>query len=332
MATLLHGIGPFPGDGGLTALAAYDFPGLGEQRAGAGGVTAIAATRDGKAIFLCREERTLAYLPTRVGIPAYYPLVPAPLPDRVRAVLMDLDGTSVRSERFWVYVIERVVARLLGDAGFRFTAADLPYVSGFSVSEHLEYCLRAYCAGVADATLARAVDLYHAITDEEMDAIAAGRGRQEAFTPAPGLKDVLLNLKSRGVKLGLVTSGLHRKAWPEILSAFRALGLGDPLAFYDSIVTAGVAIGRGQAGTLGELQAKPHPWLYAEALLPLGVPPEEAIGIEDSGAGVLAVRLAGVAAVGVADGNIVAGGAAPLCAAMAPDLRTVWERVLAARV
>jgi hypothetical protein len=47
---------------------------------------------------------------------------------------------------------------------------------------------------------------------------------------------------------------------------------------------------------------------------------------------VLAIRLAGIAAVGVVDGNIVAGGAAPLCAAMVVDLRTVWERVLAGRV
>jgi beta-phosphoglucomutase-like phosphatase (HAD superfamily) len=146
------------------------------------------------------------------------------------------------------------------------------------------------------------------------------------------LKEFLLTLKERGVKIGLVTSGLYRKAWPEILSAFHTLDLGDPLTFYDAIVTAGVSIGRGHAGTLGELQAKPHPWLYAEALMPLGVPPSEAIGIEDSSAGVLAIRLAGIAAVGVVDGNIVAGGAAPLCAAMVVDLRTVWERVLAGRV
>ena len=72
-----------------------------------------------------------------------------------------------------------------------------------------------------------------------MAEIVAGRGRDDAFEPAPGLKDFLLELKGRGIKIGLVTSGLHEKAWPEILAAFRQLGMGDPLDFYDAIITAG---------------------------------------------------------------------------------------------
>ena len=30
-------------------------------------------------------------------------------------------------------------------------------------------------------------------------------------------------LKSRGVKIGVVTSGLYEKAWPELVSAFRTI-------------------------------------------------------------------------------------------------------------
>jgi len=323
----IHGIGLITPSEGMRPLAAYDFPGLGALRGGEDGVTGIAETRDGKAVFFSRGEQTLAYLPSNVGIPAYYPLRPAPLPRRVRAVLMDLDGTSVRSEGFWVYIIERVTARLLGDDAFRFTEADLPYVSGFSVSEHLEYCLRAYCSGTG-ATLEQARRCYFEITDYEMAEIQAGRGRLDAFTPAPGLRDFLLNLKERGVKIGLVTSGLHQKAWPEIAGAFNIMGLGDPLRFYDSIITAGTPIRTGQAGTLGEQQAKPHPWLYSEALPPLGIPPEETVGIEDSSAGIIAIRLAGVAALGIDDGNIRAGGAAPLCAAMKSGLAEIWDEIL----
>ena len=63
-------------------------------------------------------------------------------------------------------------------------------------------------------------------------------------------------------------------------------------------------------------------------MMPFGVPAQETIGIEDSSAGVLAIRLAGVCALGVADGNIVAGGAAPFCAAIKPDLRAIWEEIL----
>ncbi|MHB9130963.1 MAG: HAD family hydrolase [Armatimonadota bacterium] len=327
----IYGIGPIPDDGSMIFLLSYTFPGLGERHVGRDGVTGIAMTRDGKAVFLCCGEQTLTYLPTKIGIPAYYPLAPNPLPDRVRAVLMDLDGTSVHSEEFWIYIIERTTARLLDDPAFRFTPADFPYVSGFSVSEHLEYCLRTYCGHCPDATLELARRYYFEITEQEMADILAGRGRKNAFTPAPWLKEFLLQLKERGVKIGLVTSGLYQKAWPEIVSAFEVMELGDPLTFYDSIVTAGFTIKAGQAGTLGEQQAKPHPWLYSEVLMPLGVPASEAIGIEDSSAGVISIRLAGIAAIGVEDGNITAGGEAPLCAAIKPDLRAIWEDILAER-
>jgi beta-phosphoglucomutase len=115
-----------------------------------------------------------------------------------------------------------------------------------------------------------------------------------------------------------VTSGLHEKAWPEILSAFRTLGLGDPLEFYDAIITAGYPMQKGVgAGTLGELSPKPHPWLYAEtARVGLGIPFERrhrVIGIEDSGAGVCSIRLAGFAAIGFGGGNIDQSGTSALC-------------------
>ncbi len=42
------------------------------------------------------------------------------------------------------------------------------------------------------------------------------------------------------------------------------LGMGDPRDFYDAIITAGFPLRKGEAGTLGELSPKPHPWLYAE--------------------------------------------------------------------
>jgi beta-phosphoglucomutase-like phosphatase (HAD superfamily) len=148
--------------------------------------------------------------------------------------------------------------------------------------------------------------------EREMDLIL-NSGKTGAFTPVAGVRDFLLFLKSRNIRIGLVTSGLFEKAWPEIVSAFNDLGLGDPEDFYDSIVTAGVRIGRGKAGTLGELEAKPHPWLYAESgIVGLGIPAEDSdtvIGIEDSGAGVCSVRLAGYRTVGLGGGNIRQSGA-----------------------
>jgi hypothetical protein len=80
----IHGIGTITPEGGMEALEAFDFPGLGALRVGQDGVTGIAQTRDGKAVFCSRGGQTLAYLPSNVGIPSYYPLRPAPLPARTR--------------------------------------------------------------------------------------------------------------------------------------------------------------------------------------------------------------------------------------------------------
>lgn len=308
----------FPG--GRDGLLAIPAGGDGRFQAGSGGVREILATRDEKVEFVCGESGCWAYVRSKMGYPALYPLLPADIRRPVKAVLMDLDGTTVRSESFWVWIIERTTARMLGNESFRLEAADAPFVSGHSVSEHLKYCLRKYCPS---GTVEEARRIYFEITDREMRAIMNGGGKTDAFTPSPGIREFLLELKARGIKIGLVTSGLYEKAWPEILSAFRQLDLGDPKDFYDAIITAGSAIRKGEVGTLGELEAKPHPWLYAEAArVGLGIDfadRESVVGIEDSGAGVVSIRLAGFAAIGIADGNIAESGTAGLCSRMCAD-------------
>jgi beta-phosphoglucomutase-like phosphatase (HAD superfamily) len=284
----------------------------GVHKPGKNGVTHVVATGDRKVELIGFKENTIALVNSELGYPAYYPLRQTDLKRPVKAVLMDLDGTTVRSEEFWIWIIERTVASLLEKAEFHFVPEDIPYVSGHSVSEHLMYCIEKYApkAGLEDA---RTHYMRH--TDREMELILAGKGRPNAFTPSPGIKEFLLELKKLGIKLALVTSGLYRKAYPEILSAFETLELGNPEDFYDCIVTAGYSLGQGRAGTMGELNAKPHPWLYAEACrVGLGIEDRESvIGIEDSGAGVCAVRLAGYYTVGISGGNIRESGTRGMC-------------------
>jgi beta-phosphoglucomutase-like phosphatase (HAD superfamily) len=293
---------------------------------GVDGVTAVAATGDGKVEFVAFERHTLACVRSAMGHPAYYPVLPVSTTAPVRALLMDLDGTSVRSEGFWVWIIQRSVSSLLGDPGFELEDEDLPYVSGHSVSEHLQYCVGKYCP---DRTVEQARDWYYRHTEREMAAILKGEGRCDAFEPTPGLKPFLLELRRRGILIALVTSGLHQKAWPEIVSAFRQLDMGDPAAFYDAIVTAGTAIRRGRPGTLGELSPKPHPWLYAEACrvgLGLGVADRgHVLGLEDSGAGVCSIRLAGYAPLGLDGGNIDDSGTRALCHGWVTSLEQVVD-------
>jgi beta-phosphoglucomutase len=320
----LPGLGPLDAADMVTLDATSD----GRFRVGADGVERIVTPSDRRVEFVAFAAHTLAHVRSLLGYDAYYPVHDVRIDRPVKAVLMDLDGTTVHSEAFWVWLIEKTTASLLGSSSFTLEEADLPFVSGFGTSEHLEYCIRKYCPG---KTVEEARAQYFRHTHHEMAEVLAGRGRANAFVPAPGLKDFLLALKARGIRIAVVTSGLHEKAWPELVAAFRTMGLGDPRAFYDAIITAGFPIRGGEPGTIGELAPKPHPWLYAEACrLGLGIPFEErhqVIGIEDSGAGVCAIRLAGFATIGMAGGNIVEAGTRSLCERMCGSFDEVLQLV-----
>jgi len=284
----------------------------------------IFTSKDKKIEIIEMDSQQYVHVKSSMGYPAIYPLHDAKIEKPIEAVLMDLDGTSVKSEGFWISIIQASMARLMGKPKFEFENEDIKHVSGHSVSEHLQYCINKYCP---EKSVEDARELYYFITDYEMNEILEGRGREGAFTPVDGLKDFLLELKSKGIKIGLVTSGLYKKAIPEIISAFKTLNMGDPLDFYDSIITAGFPLGKCTVGTLGELAPKPHPWLYAEtARIGLGIPFERRhhiVGIEDSSAGVVSIRLAGISAIGLTDGNIRASGVEDMCYDMCDCLTDV---------
>ncbi len=296
---------------------------------GKDGVRRILTPDDKKIDIIEFDDKKLCYVKSGMGYPAVYPMHETHFEKKAEAILMDLDGTSVHSESFWMWVIEQTTARLMGKSDFKYEAEDEPFISGHSVSEHLQYMIDKY---YAEGSLELARQYYFEIVNHEMDEIMKGRGKQDAFTPAPGLKEFLTTVKNEGIKIGLVTSGLYEKAMPEIVSAFRQLDMGDPVDFYDSIITAGYALRKGQTGTLGELAPKPHPWLYAEtARVGLGIPFEnrhKVIGIEDSSAGVVSIKLAGFSCVGISGGNIERAGVGDLCDYKIDNLMDTLEIIL----
>ena len=312
-------------DLGLNTLCATSD---GRFTVGESSVSAIAATGDGKVEFIGFESHTMALVNSAMSYPAYYPVDALGEEAPIKAVLMDLDGTTVHSEEFWIWIIQMSIASLLGDSKFELEDVDFPYVSGHSVSEHLQYCVEKYCP---ERSVEAARAFYFEHTHREMQLILEGKGRPGAFRPSPGIKDFLLELKAMGIKLGLVTSGLYEKAYPEILDAFKTLNMGDPAEFYDTIITAGHALRKGEAGTLGELSPKPHPWLYAEAFrVGLGMGYDErhsVIGIEDSGAGVASIRLAGMQAWGIGGGNIDQSGTRGLCSQYSEDFESLLSLI-----
>ncbi len=278
------------------------------------GVKQILTPNDKKIDIIKFDDKELCYVKSGMGYPAIYPMHETHFEPKCEALLMDLDGTSVHSESFWMWVIEQTTAKLLGKSDFKREQGDEPFISGHSVSEHLQYMIDKYAPG---ESLELARQYYFEIVNYEMNEIMKGRGKLDAFTPAPHLKEFLTAVKSEGIKIGLVTSGLYEKAMPEIVSAFRQLDMGNPIDFYDCIITAGQALRKGQTGTLGELEPKPHPWLYAEtARVGLGIPFDrrhKVIGIEDSAAGVVSVKLAGFSCAGISGGNIKQSGSEELC-------------------
>ena len=294
--------------------------------AGRDGVRTVFSTGDRKVELVAFENHTMACVKSALGYPAYYPVMQVADDQPVKAVLMDLDGTTVKSEEFWIGIIQMTIRSLLKSASFTFEDADIPFVSGHSVSEHLKYCIVKYCP---DKKLTEAQTIYYEHTHREMEDILKN-GKKGAFRPNKGVKDFLLALKKHGVKIGLVTSGLYEKAYPEILSAFREMELGDPKAFYDCIITAGFRLGCGDAGTMGELEAKPHPWLYAETAFGMGIRHDErdcVIGIEDSGAGVCSIRLAGFYTVGISGGNILQSGTKFFCNSYHEDFAGILDLI-----
>lgn len=323
--TIPH-IGKISGESGFRLLESTS---NGEFTVGGNGVNAIAATGDGKVEFICFDDKTLAFVNSGMGYPAYYPVHPVEMKKPVKAVLMDLDGTTVRSEDFWIWIIEKTTASLLDNPRFQLEDADISFVSGHSVSEHLMYCITKYCP---EKTVEEARTFYFQHTHFEMNEIMEGRGKANAFTPTEGIKEFLYKLKEQEIKIGLVTSGLYEKAWPEILDAFKTLGIGDPKDFYDAIITAGFPLRKGSPGTLGELSPKPHPWLYSEtARVGLGIEfadRNSVVGIEDSGAGVCSIRLAGYPTIGIAGGNIIESGTQELCCHYCENFDEIAEVIL----
>ena len=296
---------------------------------GKDGVNKIWTPDDKKINIVEFDDKKLCYVKSGLGYPAIYPMHETRFEKKADAILMDLDGTSVHSESFWMWVIEQTTARLLSNSSFKYEKEDEPFISGHSVSEHLQYMIDKYVPG---GSLELARQYYFEIVNHEMDEILKGRGKQDAFTPSPNLKEFLLTVKKEGIKIGLVTSGLYEKAMPEIISAFRQLDMGDPTEFYDSIITAGQALRKGQTGTLGELAPKPHPWLYAEtARVGLNIPFEnrhKVIGIEDSSAGVVSIKLAGFSCIGISGGNIEQAGVGELCDYKIDDLMQTLDIIL----
>ncbi len=98
----------------------------------------------------------------------------------------------------------------------------------------------------------------------------------EPVEPLPGVRELIDELHRRAVPVGLASASLRQ--WVD--ATIRGLGLAD--AF-------GVTVSASEVE-----HAKPAPDLYLKAAAGLGVPPEQCVAVEDTGAGLASAKAAGM--------------------------------------
>jgi HAD superfamily hydrolase (TIGR01509 family) len=191
------------------------------------------------------------------------------LPGAFRAILFDLDGLLIDSEPLWGRAEEAVVE----EHGGRLTEADRVATIGRSIEASLE--MHANRLGLAGT----AVDGLVADVVGQMRVLVATEG-----SIRPGAAELVGRLAGR-VPLGLASNS----DLDLVDLALERIGLAGRFATIVSAAEVGAA--------------KPEPDVYLEACRRLAVDPADAIGFEDSPAGLLALRAAGLASVGVRAGG-----------------------------
>lgn len=322
-------------DGGFIQLDECFIPGRGTLRESENGISFLAKNLAGEFYVTCRGDEYEVTISNHAGIFPTFSLQKSIIRKPIKGVMLDLDGTCVSSEKFWIKIILETTNFLLAKYGHAkingFSHEELPFISGRTVPEHLMYCIDNYCP---QASLDEMQEVYTELAEDYMIHFNNGNLDSESFVPVDGLKEFLLFLKEHDIKIAIVTSGLYYKAWPELKEAMKTLGLGDPTQFFDAIITSGTLAGKGRCGTMGNAIAKPWPNIYYEAAQIIGFNMDERehfIGIGDSCSDVGSVRLMGAPFIGIDGGNIRKGGMTALCTEYVTnmnELKTLFEKIL----
>jgi len=179
----------------------------------------------------------------------------------LQAVLFDMDGTLVDTERLWWEAVEHVAGRAL-------TEADQPEVLGRPVEHTAEWL------GASPGAGASVADIADALHQEFARRVRTG------IVPRPGALDLLDALAREGVPTALVTAS--------------------PRAVADTVLEALGASRFAVSVTADDTdRTKPAPDPYLAACRALGVDPTACVAVEDTQTGVSSAEAAGCAVLAV---------------------------------
>ena len=186
----------------------------------------------------------------------------------VQAVVFDMDGLIFDSEK----VVQRSWTQASEELGLPDVGTHIYYTLGFNINRRLEYFYRTFGQDFP-------AEEFSALTRDKFREIE----EKEGIDTKPGVEELLIYLKSQGVRIALATSSRREHA-EYMLDRAGLLNYFDGSVFGDMVKNA-----------------KPDPEIYVKACEALSVSPLASIALEDSPAGIEAAYSAGMWPVMVPD-------------------------------
>ena len=267
------------------------------------------------------DSGDVAIVDSRGLVSRYCVPPPRPLVKPVRAVLLDLDGTSLLSEDFWAAVLAETLARCGRTV---INHVDQTLLRGGSTEEHLAQLMVRYGLRV-DRDQVRTA--YQEVVDERFHEASIAE-LADVMPIAEGfvaLRDRLLALR---LPMLLVTNGGFAKTAKQLEILAHHLEESSPDRVATGVWCSPDPPGAG-LNSFGAGSAKPHPWPYFEAATRgAGLTEGElasVVGVDDSFAGVVSMRLAGVISYGLDSENVRALGASEFADRIISSLADVLD-------
>lgn len=187
----------------------------------------------------------------------------------LRAIVFDMDGVLVDSQRHWSRVQNFFLDEILGS----WTAEDQVKIIGLSMPDVYELLVRDYGLQKSYQEL---VSYYESLAEQIYC---------EESSLLPGVRELLETLNEEGLPMAVASSS--PRSWVEMAVGHFSLSSSFKLCLGSEDVNS---------------KAKPAPDIYQLACKRLGFKPEECLAFEDSDKGIASAKAAGMVCLGIRNG------------------------------